>query len=83
MVPLDHEQMEQIDTIKNAIKKDFKNLGFDHKPESVNDLMALEYALAFTSEIISLKNIGDEDEEIEIKNYAGRPGSGRNYHPNI
>lgn len=56
MVPFDHEQMEQIDIIKNAIKRDFKNLGFEYKPEAINDLMALEYALAFTSEIISVKN---------------------------
>lgn len=59
MVPFDHEQMAQIDTIKKAMQQDFQKLGFEHKPEQVNDLMALEYALAFTSEIISIKNTGD------------------------
>lgn len=53
-VPFDHEQMEQIYTIKKAIKKDFEKMGFEVKPSKVTDLMALEYALAFTSEVISI-----------------------------
>lgn len=54
-VQFNHEKMEQIDTIKNAIKRDFKKLGFDHMPESITDHMALEYALSFTSEVLAIK----------------------------
>lgn len=50
------EKMMQIDTIKKAIQKDFKNLGFEHRPEAVDDKLALDYALSFTSEYMVHKS---------------------------
>lgn len=74
-VPFDHEQINQIDTIKKAIKKDFEKLGFDVKPAKVTDLMALEYALAFTSEVISIDFVEKEPEK-EYK-FTSSPSGGK------
>lgn len=56
-VQFTHEKIEQIETIKQAIKADFKSLGFEHAPEAVDDNLAIGYALSLTSEIISMKNL--------------------------
>lgn len=51
-VKFDNEKLMQLDTIKQLIKQDYKNHGFEEMPETVDDSMALEYAITFTAQLL-------------------------------
>lgn len=65
-VEFSQEKLQQIDTIKNGIARNFKELGFENRPEDVNDQMALEFALAFASEFITIKNLESKNNVVNL-----------------
>lgn len=57
------ETMEHLDSIKRELVRNSKDYGFETNPGLVTDKFALEYAIAFTAELMNFRVLQEQGVE--------------------